>query len=466
MIVDGVDNFPTRYLLNDASVRLRKPVVSASILSFDGQISTFVPFEGPCYRCLYPTPPPAELAPSCSANGVLGVMAGTMGTAAGQRGDQAGARRGRAADRPPAPLRGARHDVHRAEGPPRSRLPDLRRERAGDRRRGDGQVPRLRGSSAPASRRRFPRPMATVRIPPVLRPQTGGEPEVEAERLQRRRGAARARPPRIPTPSRSSSAPTATSTATSTSTSTTRTCACSTASTPPSSDGDTVVILPAMAGGVTTLGFRQRRYCTRPRATLFEVTGDRVPDELLNRPCGGRYGDIVESIGNTPLVELPRFSPKPGVRIYAKLEGRNPTGSVKDRVAKSMIEDAEAEGAIEPGQTILEPTSGNTGISLAMICRRKGYPLKVVMPDNVTAERTQLLRDVRRGDRLLGGRQGLQRRGRDGAGDGRGLALLHALPVRQRGEPAARTTTARRSRSSRSSTRSLPSSAASAPAAR
>ena len=79
VIVDGADNFPTRYLLNDASVRLRKPVVSASILSFDGQISTFLPFEGPCYRCLYPTPPPAELAPSCSANGVLGAMAGTMG---------------------------------------------------------------------------------------------------------------------------------------------------------------------------------------------------------------------------------------------------------------------------------------------------------------------------------------------------------------------------------------------------
>ncbi len=79
VIVDGADNVPTRYLLNDASVRLRKPVVSASILSFDGQISTFVPYEGPCYRCLYPTPPPAELAPSCSANGVLGAMAGTMG---------------------------------------------------------------------------------------------------------------------------------------------------------------------------------------------------------------------------------------------------------------------------------------------------------------------------------------------------------------------------------------------------
>ncbi len=115
-------------------------------------------------------------------------------------------------------------------------------------------------------------------------------------------------------------------------------------------------------------------------------------DELFNRPCGGRFANVVESIGNTPLVELPRLSPKPGVRIFAKLEGRNPTGSVKDRVAKAMIESAEAEGAIEPGQTILEPTSGNTGISLAMICRRKGYPLQVVMPDNVTEERTALLR--------------------------------------------------------------------------
>ena len=112
---------------------------------------------------------------------------------------------------------------------------------------------------------------------------------------------------------------------------------------------------------------------------------------LDTRPCGGRYGDIVEAIGNTPLVELKRLSPKPGVRIYAKLESYNPTGSVKDRIARSMIEHAESEGLIRPGQTILEPTSGNTGISLAMICRRKGYPLKVVMPENVTAERTQLL---------------------------------------------------------------------------
>jgi len=114
--------------------------------------------------------------------------------------------------------------------------------------------------------------------------------------------------------------------------------------------------------------------------------------ELLNRPCGGRFENILEAIGNTPIVELPRLSPKPDVHIFAKLEGRNPTGSVKDRVAKSMIDRAEADGLIAPGQTILEPTSGNTGIALAMICRRKGYRLKAVMPDNVTDERSQLLR--------------------------------------------------------------------------
>src|SRR5919106_4158627 len=79
VIVDGLDNFPTRYLLNDASVRLGIPVVSASILGFDGQLSVFKPYDGPCYRCLYPVPPPAELAPSCGANGVLGVLPGTMG---------------------------------------------------------------------------------------------------------------------------------------------------------------------------------------------------------------------------------------------------------------------------------------------------------------------------------------------------------------------------------------------------
>ena len=79
IVVDGVDNFPTRYLLNDATVRLQIPVVSAAILGFEGQLSVFAPYQGPCYRCLFPVPPPAELAPSCGANGVLGVLPGTMG---------------------------------------------------------------------------------------------------------------------------------------------------------------------------------------------------------------------------------------------------------------------------------------------------------------------------------------------------------------------------------------------------
>jgi cysteine synthase len=114
-------------------------------------------------------------------------------------------------------------------------------------------------------------------------------------------------------------------------------------------------------------------------------------ERLRNKPCGGRYGDIVQSIGNTPLVELPRLAPKPSVRVWAKLECANPTGSVKDRVARALIEDAEERGALSPGQRILEPTSGNTGISLAMICARKGYRLTVVMPENVTPERTRLI---------------------------------------------------------------------------
>ncbi len=113
---------------------------------------------------------------------------------------------------------------------------------------------------------------------------------------------------------------------------------------------------------------------------------------LTDRPCTGRYGDLVGAIGHTPLVELKSLSPRPGVRVWAKLESANPTGSIKDRVARALIEDAEAKGAIGRGSTILEPTSGNTGISLAMICARRGYRLRVVMPDNVTPERTQLLR--------------------------------------------------------------------------
>ena len=100
---------------------------------------------------------------------------------------------------------------------------------------------------------------------------------------------------------------------------------------------------------------------------------------------------ILDTIGNTPLVELRNMDLKEGVRVFVKLEGQNPTGSLKDRIAKHMVEKAEREGELTPGKTILEPTSGNTGISLALVSGLKGYQVKVVMPENVSAERSQLL---------------------------------------------------------------------------
>ncbi|MER6831785.1 cysteine synthase [Streptosporangium sp. NPDC000563] len=105
-----------------------------------------------------------------------------------------------------------------------------------------------------------------------------------------------------------------------------------------------------------------------------------------------RFDSLIESVGRTPLVGLPRLSPSEDVRIWAKLEDRNPTGSIKDRPALWMIEQAEKDGLLQPGCTILEPTSGNTGISLAMSARLKGYKLICVMPENTSEERRQLLR--------------------------------------------------------------------------
>jgi len=104
-----------------------------------------------------------------------------------------------------------------------------------------------------------------------------------------------------------------------------------------------------------------------------------------------RYDDVLDAIGNTPIVGMTRMSPKAGVRLWAKLEGQNPTGSTKDRIAKAMVEAAEASGELTRDKTILEPTSGNTGIALAMVARRKGYRLTVVIPDNASEERIRLL---------------------------------------------------------------------------
>jgi cysteine synthase B len=127
--------------------------------------------------------------------------------------------------------------------------------------------------------------------------------------------------------------------------------------------GGTVILLPAMAGGSSP---------------------------SWSRPAVA--SSLLDLVGSTPLVELPRLSPKPSVKLYAKLEGQNPTGSIKDRVAKAMIEAAEASGELEPGRALLEPTSGNTGISLALVAALKGYPLTCVLPENATPERTRLLR--------------------------------------------------------------------------
>ena len=129
-------------------------------------------------------------------------------------------------------------------------------------------------------------------------------------------------------------------------------------------EGATVILLPAMAGGSD-----------------------------LEDPCTPATArSALDLVGNTPLLELARLSPSPRVKIYAKLEGQNPTGSIKDRVAKAMVESAEAAGELEPGRRLLEPTSGNTGISLAMVAKLKGYPLTCVMPENATEERKRLLR--------------------------------------------------------------------------
>jgi cysteine synthase B len=124
----------------------------------------------------------------------------------------------------------------------------------------------------------------------------------------------------------------------------------------PVREGSTVILLPAMAGGERTL----------------------TPS-------------VLGTIGDTPLVELPRLAPHEGVRLFAKLEGANPTGSLKDRVAEAMVEAAEASGELVPGRELLEPTSGNTGISLALVAKLKGYSLTCVLPENSTAERIKLL---------------------------------------------------------------------------
>ncbi len=176
--------------------------------------------------------------------------------------------------------------------------------------------------------------------------------------------------------------------------------------------------------------------------------------------------DILDAIGDTPLVGIQRLSPVPGVRLWAKLEGQNPTGSVKDRIALAMIEDAEARGLIGDGTVILEPTSGNTGIALAMVCARKGYELVCAIPENASEERVALLEmfgaqvvftDADKGTN--GAIEVAQALARD-------AEILHAVPVREPREPARALRGHRRRDRARSSRPSPTSSRAWAPAAR
>jgi len=150
-------------------------------------------------------------------------------------------------------------------------------------------------------------------------------------------------------------------------------------------DGDIAPFLNVYVGGEDV----------RTLDGLETAVADGASVILLPAMAGGRIAlapSLLDLVGSTPLVELARLSPPGGARIFAKLEGQNPTGSIKDRVAKSMIEAAEASGELEPGRELLEPTSGNTGISLALIAKLKGYSLTCVMPENATEERKKLLR--------------------------------------------------------------------------
>jgi cysteine synthase B len=140
------------------------------------------------------------------------------------------------------------------------------------------------------------------------------------------------------------------------------------------------------------------------------------------------YNSVLDLIGNTPVVDVSALSPNPSVRILAKLEGQNPAGSVKDRIARAMIDEAEADGTLQPGQTIIEPSSGNTGIALAMIARLRGYPIKIVLPENVSIERRQLL-EVFGAEVILSpggeGSNGAVRKAQGLAADNPGWAFLY-----------------------------------------
>ena len=340
VIVDGADNFPTRYLVNDASVWHGIPVVHGSIYRFEGQVTVFNPREGPCYRCLFPTPPPPELAPSCAEGGVLGVLPGIVGSLQANEALKL--------------LLGIGETL---QG--RLLLLDALGTTV-------DEVAVQRDPACPVcgETRRSPSTSTTSSSAPGSARDEGPDPPDAAERGRRRARARRrgrdrprgARGPLRPLPRARGAA---------------------------LRRGSLAPFVNVYLGGedVRTLDGLETRVNGPPSSCCrrWPVAAKTIAPSLL------------DLVGNTPLVELSRFAPGP-VRVYAKLEGQNPTGSIKDRVAKAMIEAAEASGELEPGRRLLEPTSGNTGISLALVAKLKGYPLTCVMPENATEERRRLLR--------------------------------------------------------------------------
>ena len=392
MIVDGADNFPTRYLLNDASVWHGIPVVHGSIFRFEGQTTVFKPHEGPCYRCLFPQPPPPELAPSCAEGGVLGVLPGVIGSLQANEALKLALGIGE-------PLVGRLLMFDALEGtfteislrrdpdcpvcgenPTITEYIDYVEFCQGGRTAGDV--------------------VSRVRIPPTLRERSAAR--------------ARSRPPARPFATSSPTSPSA-----------------SRPRRQVLEDGDEIA--PFVNVYVDNEDVRTLDGLDTPVRRGHD--GDPPPGDGRRRAHADALAPRDDR--STPLVELPRLAPHGAIRLYAKLEGQNPTGSIKDRVAKAMVEAAEASGELEPGRELLEPTSGNTGISLALVAKLKGYPLTCVLPENATPERIKLLELY--GAKLVfsPAREGSNGAVRLRAPAGRArAALLHAQPVRERGEPA------------------------------
>ena len=405
MIVDGADNFPTRYLLNDASLMTRTPLIHASILRFEGHASVFLPYDGPCYRCLFPEPPPPDMAPSCGEAGVLGVLCGVMGNILATEaiklllgiGDTLSGRLliYDALDMTFTELRSAATRTARPAA--RTRSLEFRDYDA--------------WCAASTGRRRW-RPHERGPHPPVLRRPPGGARGpglglTVADVLD----ALYERHPAVRTQLQSPEGELHKFVNVYLNDEDVRLMSWLDTEV---ADGDTLLILPAMAGGDVDIA----------------QAGLAPPPQAVSP-------DLVATIGNTPLVELKRISPNPDVRILAKLESHNPTGSIKDRTALSLIEDAERRGAHPAGRHDHGAHLGQhrhlAGHDLPRRAATSSWPS---CRRTCTAERRQLLALYGAEIVPTDGEYGLERRGRGRAAARGRERALHALPVRQPGQPA------------------------------